>query len=256
MPPALPDESDAGSVGDGAPKKDDPADTPMKEEGEDEEDEEDDDVELYIVEAIHDHRSDFEDNQLRYQVKWKGYEKKSDRTWETEENLEGAREILQAYWEKLGGKPEPGDSKTAKKRGRQSTGAQKGTPDATAKRQRTSKAGRKSNGLMEQDVDAGNLIGLTDAGEDTWKPPVAKPGSWDPLIQSIDTVVRESSDGELWAYLIWNEKNGEGRFYRSKAKLPVVYKAAPQRMLHFYEKHLVFSTGNTEEAEKDTTTAT
>ena len=26
--------------------------------------------------------------QMRYHVKWKGYEKKTDRTWETEENLE------------------------------------------------------------------------------------------------------------------------------------------------------------------------
>ena len=25
---------------------------------------------------------------MRYHVKWKGYEKKSDRTWETEDNLE------------------------------------------------------------------------------------------------------------------------------------------------------------------------
>ena len=25
---------------------------------------------------------------MRYHVKWKGYEKKADRTWETEENLE------------------------------------------------------------------------------------------------------------------------------------------------------------------------
>jgi len=58
------------------------------------------------VEAIKDHRSDFEDvrdiritgdpnanlailqGQMRYDVKWKGYEKKADRTWETEENLQ------------------------------------------------------------------------------------------------------------------------------------------------------------------------
>ena len=26
--------------------------------------------------------------EMRYEVKWKGYEKKSDRTWETEGNLE------------------------------------------------------------------------------------------------------------------------------------------------------------------------
>lgn len=26
--------------------------------------------------------------QMRYDVKWKGYEKKADRTWETEDNLQ------------------------------------------------------------------------------------------------------------------------------------------------------------------------
>ena len=60
------------------------------------------------MEDIQDHRADFEDvselkgaeslhiyaqpsvqqGQMRYHVKWKGYEKKADRTWETEDNLE------------------------------------------------------------------------------------------------------------------------------------------------------------------------
>ena len=62
----------------------------------------------YVVEAIQDHRSDFEDvrkqcryglcqfvlmfayiqGQMRYLVKWKGYEKKADRTWELEDSFE------------------------------------------------------------------------------------------------------------------------------------------------------------------------
>ena len=117
-----------------------------------------------------------------------------------------------------------------KKRGRQSTGGAKSTQDTSTKRQRTSKAGRKSNGALEQDVDHGALVGYSEVGEDNWKPPTAKPGSWDPLVQSVDTVVRESSDGNLWAYLIWNEKNEKGRFYRSKAQLPTIYKACPQRV--------------------------
>ena len=150
---------------------------------------------------------------------------------ESKYSYSGAHEILEEYWAKIGGKPEPGETKAAKKRGRQSTGSQKATPDTTgSKRPRTSKPGRKSNGAMQQDVDNGNLIGFTEVGEDNWKPPAAKPGSWDPLVQSIDTVVRESSDGELWAYLIWNEKNDKGRFYRSKAVLPTIYKACPQRV--------------------------
>ncbi|KAL9099777.1 MAG: hypothetical protein Q9163_004764 [Psora crenata] len=152
----------------------------------------------------------------------------------------GASEVLKAYWASIGGKPVAGAPKSSKKRSRQSGASAKGNPDTT-KRQRLGKGGRKSNGAIEQDSEPGGLVGFIQVGEDNWKPPTPKDGSWDPLIQGIDTVIRENNDGELWAYMIWNEKNEAGRFYRSRARLPVIYKACPQRMLHFYEKHLVFS---------------
>ena len=137
--------------------------------------------------------------------------------------------MLDEYWAAI--KKEGGGEKPVKKRGRQSNSAAKATPDVSEKkRRRTSKGGRKSNGAPPQDTDVGALIGFADVGEDTWKPPTAKSGSWDDLVQSIDTVVREGADGALWAYLIWNEKNDKGRFYRSKAQLPMVYKACPQRV--------------------------
>ncbi len=135
------------------------------------------------------------------------------------------------------GKPVPAEPKSTKKRGRQSTGGGGKQPD-TSKRPKMSRKGRKSNGGLEQDTTPTPLIGYTDAGDDDWKPPAPTAGAWDPLVQSVDTVVRENSDGELWGFVIWNDKNEDGRFYRSKAKLPVIYKACPQRMLHFYEKHL------------------
>ena len=91
---------------------------------------------------------------------------------------------------------------------------------------------------MKQDVNPPPTVGLTEVGDDDWKPPPVKDGNWDPLVQSVDTVVRENSNGELWGYLIWNEQSAAGRYYRSKAKMPTIYKACPQRMLHFYEKHL------------------
>ena len=92
------------------------------------------------------------------------------------------------------------------------------------------KSSRKSNGALDQDTEPTPLIGFTDVGDDEWKPPNPKDGAWDCLVQSVDTVVRENTDGELWGYLIWNEKNEDGRFYRSKAKLPTIYRACPQRV--------------------------
>lgn len=41
----------------------------------------------YVVEKILNHLVDDEDGAIKYEVKWAGYEKKADRTWEPEENL-------------------------------------------------------------------------------------------------------------------------------------------------------------------------
>jgi hypothetical protein len=93
-----------------------------------------------------------------------------------------------------------------------------------------SKNGKKSNGALEQDITPTPLPGYTEEGEDDWRPPPANKDAWDSKVQCVDTVTRENSDGELWGYLIWNEKNADGRFYRTKANLPTIYRAAPQRV--------------------------
>ena len=100
----------------------------------------------------------------------------------------------------------------------------------TSKRPKMSKGGRKSNGVLEQDTTPTPLPGYSEEGEDDWKPPPPNKDAWDSKVQSVDTVIRENSDGELWGYLIWNEKNPDGRFYRTKANLPTIYRAAPQRV--------------------------
>lgn len=145
----------------------------------------------------------------------------------------GSREILEEYWKSRGGRPASDQKPPPKKRGRQSTGGKK--PDTQkkpkiSKPSRKSGGGRKSNGAIEQDTSPIPLIGYTDEGDDDWHPPPPKDGAWDPLVQSVDTVTRENSDGELWGWVIFNEKNEDGRFYRRKAKLPVIYRACPQRV--------------------------
>lgn len=67
-----------------------------------------------------------------------------------------------------------------------------------------------------------------------WEPPS---GSWENLIMTIDTVEKDTKDGSLQVYLHWND----GR--KSKHSAPTCYKKAPQKMLHFYEMHLVFKEG-------------
>ncbi|KAI4262026.1 MAG: hypothetical protein L6R42_002791 [Xanthoria sp. 1 TBL-2021] len=246
MPPPLPAESDAEStVSENPQAKSESVEAQDEVLGDapdvaDEEDEEEEgDEEVYVVEKILAHHDNFADNDMRYEIKWKGYEKKADRTWETEGNLEGARDLLEAYWKEIGGKPVPAkkEKPAGKKRGRQSTG----TIQPAAKKQ--NKPGRKSTTAMEdQDGTPEPPKGWSDVNEDVWQPPPPLDNAWENLVMNVDTIEKDDK-GELWAFLVWNEKNEDDRFNRSKAKLATCNKACPQRMLRFYEQHVVF-TGN------------
>ncbi|KAL6892764.1 hypothetical protein HDV57DRAFT_513053 [Trichoderma longibrachiatum] len=181
---------------------------------EDEEDEEGLEDDVFIVEAIKKHMID-EDGTLKFHVKWEGYDKKSDMTWEPEENLvESAGEILSAYLESIGGREkifeETQEASRGKKRGRTTSA----TPGATTKRSRR-------NGTHPGDS-------APPATADKWSPPA---GSWEDEIQTIDACEDEGS-GRLVVYLVW--KNGR----KTKHDTKVIYKKCPQKMLQFYERHV------------------
>ncbi|KAJ2989621.1 hypothetical protein NUW58_g3380 [Xylaria curta] len=73
----------------------------QNEEGDDDEELDEDE---YIVEKILAHVLEA-DGSLKYKVKWEGYEKKSDQTWEEEGNLrENAAAVLDEYLESVGGR--------------------------------------------------------------------------------------------------------------------------------------------------------
>lgn len=184
----------------------------QEDEQEDEEDEEEGEDE-YVVEAIKKHRFDPATHELLLLVKWKGYDKKSDMTWEPEANCDGAKEIVAEYFRSVGGRPVYEAPSEGKKRARASTGG-----NASAKKKKVTPARDNSDGPEEP----------------KWKPPA---GSWEDEIQAIDTI--EKTDKGLICYVQW----GNGK--KSQHEVHTVYKKAPQRMLHFYEQHLVFkeSTG-------------
>ncbi|KAA8910048.1 hypothetical protein FN846DRAFT_940463 [Sphaerosporella brunnea] len=166
----------------------------------------------FTVEQIMDHR--FERNELYFHVKWQDYPSKKDWTWEPEENLMGGSdEILQEYYRSIGGRPVP----KTKKRGRPST-ASFMTPAKSTKKSRISIA---ASTISESP--------LAETKEGKWKPPS---GNWEDQITHIDTI--EKTDNGLIAYVQW----GNGR--KSQHDINVVYKKCPQRMLSFYEQHLVF----------------
>ncbi|EJT80636.1 heterochromatin protein one [Gaeumannomyces tritici R3-111a-1] len=205
------------------PKKDADDDNDDKDGGaaNDEEDEGDDeeDGDEYIVEKIISHMI-AEDGNPRFEVKWEGFDKKEDRTWEPEDNLRGTADtILDDYLNKFGGMQglyKAGEKATkGKKRGRPSTS---GAPSSTKK--------SRANGGAAVDSDASET-----RKPGAWKPPA---GSWEDQIDHVD-MTRDTS-GDLIVWLTW--KNGE----KSQHKAQQAYTRAPQKMLKFYESKINFTT--------------
>jgi len=175
------------------------------------------DEEEYIVEGIKSHR--YEGQQLFLLVKWKGYERKSDMTWEPEENCEGAKEILQQYYTSIGGRPTFESSPALKgKRSRTSLGSTPAASKAVKRTKTSTPAATNKNGNESPPADG-----------DAWNPPK---GSWEDEITCIDTI--EKTEKGLVCYVQWN--NGR----KSQHEIGTVYRKCPQTMLRFYEQHLVF----------------
>ncbi|KAF2713951.1 hypothetical protein K504DRAFT_462414 [Pleomassaria siparia CBS 279.74] len=221
MPPALSDEENGASSGDEIPFRG-PNAAPQEELVEEEEDEEDgvSAPDEYVVEKIMSHRFTKE-GEIEYNVKWAGYEKKSDRTWEPEDNLETAMAILNEYFEEIGGRPEPGDTKGKKRKGRKSIAA-------------------------DAEAESAPKIVKRAKKEKEWSPP---PGSWELDVDFVDTVEEtvDAKTGALtrYAYLVWTNAK------KTQHPLTHVYHKCPQKMLKYYESHLVFTHNTDENGDQD-----
>ncbi|KAI4598253.1 hypothetical protein KJ359_003137 [Pestalotiopsis sp. 9143b] len=233
MPPAISDEetSEVGGdvVGPILEKQDSEVEdkdiTPaaitgdLDDDEEDGEDGEGDDEDLgedeFIVEKIIDHL--YKDGEIKFKVKWEGWEKKEDLTWEDEDNLrENASAVLEAYLESVGGRDKIiSDSKTGttkKKRGRPA--ATNNTPTNGAKR--TKRDAHPASGTPPASITK------------AWTPPA---GSWEDHVAAIDAL-NDDNTGKLIVYLTW--RNG----HKTQHEPKIVYSRCPQKMLQFYEQHV------------------
>lgn len=200
--------------------------------GEAEDEEEDVGEDEYVVEKITNHVIDPDTGNLKFQVKWEGYDKKSDRTWEPEENLETAAKMLNEYLASVGGKEQifaqweekkaEDAAKKSKKRSRASSGVD--TPTNGAKKGRKSK----NHPLDTTPPRSNEHVGFV--------PPT---GNWEEQVEGIDAC--EGADGKPIVYITWKDGN------KSQHPLAQVYKRCPQKMLKFYERHLVFKRNDPEE---------
>ncbi|KAF2136458.1 uncharacterized protein K452DRAFT_292378 [Aplosporella prunicola CBS 121167] len=221
MPPMVSDDEASTSDAD-IPYKE--VEKPTARADADPEEEEDDDEEAdeYVVERIVSHIIDT-DGSINYEVKWLGYEKAADRTWEPEENLEGAKDALQEYFDKIGGRP----TAQPKQKKRKSSQAASNTPEPKGSGHRGKKA--KSEGSGTPDTKA------VVRKEKEWTPPA---GSWEEHVQHIDTIEEEpnpkTGHPERYAFVVWNNK------HKSRHQLSVLNHKCPQKMLAYYEQHLYF----------------
>ncbi|KAI8710619.1 Chromo domain-containing protein [Fusarium sp. LHS14.1] len=168
---------------------------------------------LFLVETIRDHRID-ENGNLMFQVKWKGFESEKELTWEPEENLKVAGdEILDKYFDTIGGRLEIKRSTRAVK-----TKVRKRTITGTS----TTKSTRFRQNYGHGTDETFHMI------TSKWSPPS---GLWEDEIEMI-SACEEDDDGKLIVYLIW--KNGQ----KTKHDTKVIYKKCPQKMLQFYEAHV------------------
>ncbi|PGH08233.1 chromobox protein 1 [Blastomyces parvus] len=216
MPPALQssdDESGGESIPFNEPEEDLPA-TKKATEDEDEDESSEEGEDVYVVEKIMGHEF-AKDGTLLLQVKWKGYENPEDQTLEPEDNLvEGAEEVVREYFSLIGGRPE----KPSKKR-KSVTASTPTRGTAPSKRSKTSRASE-SNETPEMENNVAD-----------WVP---KTKNWDSQVKSVDTIMRDPPTGGLFVYLTWNNDK------KAKVSIQQAYEKCPQKMLVFYEQHLVF----------------
>lgn len=167
----------------------------------------------YEVEAIraHEFRGKGKNRQLLYLIKWRGFPE-SDNTWEPEENLEDARDILAKYHHKNGGAPQP---------------------DVTPRvKPKSSKRNLKQSSEDLADESSGPSSKRPKKDPDTLSEWLPKGQSWENDVAQIDTVERDQATGKLYVYLKF--KNGK----RTKITNEKIHKHCPLALLRFYESHL------------------
>jgi len=144
---------------------------------------------------------------------------------------EGAEDILNAYYKKIGGRPEK-HTKAAKGPGRKRKSmTEKKEPPAPAatETKRRRQSAPKAEGKKDTKAEGKTSAESDDDEPSDWVP---KSKDWEKEVKSVDTIIRDPSDQQLYALLLWN--NGK----RSRISIKSCYDNCPLKMLKFYEKHL------------------
>ncbi|KAF7719660.1 Uncharacterized protein PECH_004159 [Penicillium ucsense] len=209
-------------------------DVKTKDDAEDDGDEEEEDEEdVFVVEKILDHAW-MDDGSFKLHVKWKGWDKPEDLTWEPESSLKsGAKQILDAYYKKIGGRPRKNAAKPAPKAGpgRKRKSMNDVKESSTSVQPAESKRLRQKSSAPAAEESAPEPASEEEEHDFSWTP---KGKDWGSQLERVDTIIRDQETKSLYAFLLW--KNGR----RSRVELETCYDKCPRQMLEFYENHLVF----------------
>ncbi|KAK9469805.1 hypothetical protein V1512DRAFT_257055 [Lipomyces arxii] len=212
------EENIADPQADMSSKENELADTPI----DDADGEEGGDEEVYAVESIKGHEFT-PSGQLLFLVKWLGYDRPEDDSWEPEENLlGGAEELLEEYFRAIGGRPVAPAKKSHKKR-------PSSTPSSSVKKHASKSRKTSENGTAGSSRKSADLE--NESNEEVMKLP---DGSWEDKL-SILSVSRDDESQPLNFAVTWLE-TGE----TISLKSPLMRERAPFAIIDFYEKNLKF----------------
>ncbi|KAJ3299536.1 hypothetical protein HK104_008511 [Borealophlyctis nickersoniae] len=205
-----------------------------------EEDEDGSEDELYEVEAILTHKK--QKGKVLYLVKWLGYDE-NDNSWEPQENLVSAKELLDAYWDK---QKELQESKKRKR-------STEPTPKKGKKRKDEDNDDEMDDQLDEEEdseyhsIQIGlkrsvclTLERITAAIYDPEKrlpQDLLDLDSWEDAVEQVDTVEQGNKEDELIVFLKW--KSGHNSMHPATR----VHTKCPLKLFAFYEKNLKFKPG-------------
>jgi len=68
----------------------------------------------YVIQSIANHRQSSEGTGWEYEVKWDGWDE-THNTWEPEDNMAKAKEMVKQYWKEIGGWPKEKRKTTRRK---------------------------------------------------------------------------------------------------------------------------------------------
>ena len=109
----------------------------------------------------------------------------------------GSRDVLEAYWDRLGEKPT----------------------------QKTKRGGSPAGGNTNKELP----FKFAPDGSDEWLPPVPSAGNWETLVHVVENIEKDEK-GAVWANLLWNKMKKDGDPIRNKAPVWTCYMACPQKV--------------------------